>query len=224
MESSLCATRQTYRLTALLLLVVSALSIQPSRAQSPNAQAQETQQLKLTLEQLEKSMADVKARINALETKQALDSEVASLKAVAPPSSNVKTSSGVMPLITVSKPAPKQEPQEDTAKQTMEHEIKPAPVGTFQMYGFAMLDAGYNFGQIDPNWFDVMRPTKLPDLTTVRAEWECLLQRSADTVGSQDDFPTGLGDLKTIFEFELFGTGVDQGQTTFPPCAMPGAS
>ena len=30
------------------------------------------------------------------------------------------------------------------------------------MYGFAMLDAGYNFGQIDPNWFDVMRPTKLP--------------------------------------------------------------
>jgi hypothetical protein len=27
--------------------------------------------------------------------------------------------------------------------------------------------------------------------------------------------PTGLGDLKTQFEFELFGTGVDAGQTTF---------
>ena len=27
--------------------------------------------------------------------------------------------------------------------------------------------------------------------------------------------PTALGDLKTQFEFELFGTGVDQGQTTF---------
>jgi DcaP outer membrane protein len=27
--------------------------------------------------------------------------------------------------------------------------------------------------------------------------------------------PTGFGDLKTIFEFELFGTGVDAGQTTF---------
>ena len=27
--------------------------------------------------------------------------------------------------------------------------------------------------------------------------------------------PTKLGDLKTIFEFELFGTGVDEGQTTF---------
>ena len=30
------------------------------------------------------------------------------------------------------------------------------------IYGYAMLDLGYNFGQIDPNWFDVMRPTKLP--------------------------------------------------------------
>ena len=27
--------------------------------------------------------------------------------------------------------------------------------------------------------------------------------------------PTTLGELKTIFEFELFGTGVDSGQTTF---------
>src|SRR5262245_66433495 len=33
---------------------------------------------------------------------------------------------------------------------------------TFEIYGFAMLDAGYQFKQNDPNWFDVMRPTKLP--------------------------------------------------------------
>src|SRR5262249_358195 len=31
-----------------------------------------------------------------------------------------------------------------------------------EIYGFAMLDNGYNAGQIDPNWFDVMRPSKLP--------------------------------------------------------------
>jgi len=30
------------------------------------------------------------------------------------------------------------------------------------IYGFAMLDNGYNFGTIDPNWFDVVRPVKLP--------------------------------------------------------------
>jgi hypothetical protein len=29
-------------------------------------------------------------------------------------------------------------------------------------YGFAMLDMGYQTKQNDPNWFDVVRPTKLP--------------------------------------------------------------
>ena len=30
------------------------------------------------------------------------------------------------------------------------------------IYGAAMLDMGYQSGQNDPNWFDVLRPTKLP--------------------------------------------------------------
>ena len=34
-------------------------------------------------------------------------------------------------------------------------------------------------------------------------------------LGVRSTAPTALGDLKTIFEFELFGTGVDEGQTTF---------
>jgi len=216
MKSSRCATRQAYRLTALLLLVIFALSVQPSRAQAQDSQAQETQQLKRTLEQLEQTIGDLKARINALESKQALDSEVASLTAVAPPSTNIKTSSGVMPLITVTKPTPKQEPQEDPAKQTMEHEIKPAPEGTFQMYGFAMLDAGYNFGQINPDWYDVVRPTKLPAFENeFGPSGNVFFSVRQTRWGVKTTVPTGIGDLKTIFEFELFGTGVDAGQTTF---------
>ena len=34
-------------------------------------------------------------------------------------------------------------------------------------------------------------------------------------LGVRSSAPTALGDFKTIFEFELFGTGVDAGQTTF---------
>ena len=34
-------------------------------------------------------------------------------------------------------------------------------------------------------------------------------------LGVRSSTPTDLGDLTTIFEFELFGTGVDEGQTTF---------
>ena len=33
--------------------------------------------------------------------------------------------------------------------------------------------------------------------------------------GVRSSTPTALGELKTTFEFELFGTGVDEGQTTF---------
>ena len=30
------------------------------------------------------------------------------------------------------------------------------------IYGFIMMDAGYDFKQVHPDWFDVVRPTKLP--------------------------------------------------------------
>ena len=33
-----------------------------------------------------------------------------------------------------------------------------------QVYGHVMTDAGYQFFTADPNWFDVMRPTKLPSV------------------------------------------------------------
>src|SRR6478735_7728907 len=33
---------------------------------------------------------------------------------------------------------------------------------TFEIYGFAMLDAGYQFGSNHPNWFDTLRVTQLP--------------------------------------------------------------
>ena len=48
---------------------------------------------------------------------------------------------------------------------------------------------------------------------------EIPLQRSADPVRREVEVPA-LGPLSTIFEFELFGTGVDAGQTTFRhlPC------
>ena len=36
------------------------------------------------------------------------------------------------------------------------------PKSTFEIYGFAMLDMGHDFKQINPNWFDTMRVTKLP--------------------------------------------------------------
>jgi len=84
------------------------------------------------------------------------------------------------------------------------------------IYGFAMLDAGYQVNQADPNWFDVVRPTKLPSFANeFGADGHFYAGVRQSRFGVKADIPTDAGHIKTIFEFELFGTGVDAGQTTF---------
>ncbi len=86
----------------------------------------------------------------------------------------------------------------------------------FELYGFAMTDAGYRSGQIDPDWFDVMRPTKLPAYEgEYGADGNTYFSVRQTRFGTKAWFPTKLGELYTIFEFELFGVGSDAGQTTF---------
>src|SRR5688572_16267011 len=82
--------------------------------------------------------------------------------------------------------------------------------------GFAMLDMGYQANQNHPDWFDVVRPTKLPSFEDEFApdgNWFAGVRQSR--LGVRSFTPTQAGELRTIFEFELFGTGVDAGQTTF---------
>src|SRR6186713_3021850 len=87
---------------------------------------------------------------------------------------------------------------------------------SFEVYGFAMLDMGHNFTQIDPAWFDTLRVTKLPSSEKQFGEDNSTFAGVRQSrLGVRSSTSTALGDLKTIFEFELFGTGVDSGQTTF---------
>ena len=87
---------------------------------------------------------------------------------------------------------------------------------SFEVYGFAMLDIGHDFKQIDPNWFDTMRVTKLPSFENqFGRDHNTFAGVRQSRLGVRSSTPTSLGELKTTFEFELFGTGVDEGQTTF---------
>jgi hypothetical protein len=93
---------------------------------------------------------------------------------------------------------------------------KEEPKATLNIYGFAMLDMGFQFKQNDPDWFDVIRPTKLPAFKDQFGEdGHTYAGVRQSRLGVKSSFPTDLGELKTTFEFELFGTGVDAGQTTF---------
>ncbi|MGE5344649.1 MAG: DcaP family trimeric outer membrane transporter [Acidithiobacillales bacterium] len=84
-----------------------------------------------------------------------------------------------------------------------------------EIYGFAQADFIYDFNQVNPDWFDVLRTTKLPSFDNEFGHdghfWASVRQTR---FGVKGWIPTGLGEIKTIFEFELFGVGVDAGQTT----------
>lgn len=87
---------------------------------------------------------------------------------------------------------------------------------SLEVYGFVMTDIGYDFKQIDPNWFDVIRTTKLPAFKNqYGTDGNIYFSVRQTRFGVKGYTQTPLGELKTHFEFEMFGTGVDAGQTTF---------
>jgi len=86
---------------------------------------------------------------------------------------------------------------------------------SMNIYGFAMLDMGFQSKQNDPAWFDVLRPTKLPAFENQYGmDGRFFAGVRQSRLGFKGYIPTDLGELRTIFEFEMFGVGVDAGQTT----------
>ena len=92
---------------------------------------------------------------------------------------------------------------------------KPAANPRLEIYGFVMTDAGHDFEQTHPDWFDVLRPSKLPSFNNEFGESDQTFFSVRQTrFGAKAYFPTNIGEVFTQFEWELFGTGVDAGQTT----------
>ena len=207
MRSKLRANWMTIGPTALLLFTLSAVSIQPARAQAQDSQTPDLQELNKKLEQLEKELEEVKGQMRAATAAQKpspVPQNPAEAKKPAPQPE---------PMVAVPSEAVIAQPQAGTVP--LEGEIT-EPKGSVSFYGFAMLDSGYDFAQVNPNWFDVVRPTQLPSFPNQFAPSGNVYAGVRQTrFGVKSSTPTKYGDLNTIFEFELFGTGVDAGQTTF---------
>jgi hypothetical protein len=176
----------------LLVVALSVLCIRPAPAQSEDAKKPDLEQLQKRLEQLEQEVRDLKSQLSAAQQAQ---------KAPAAPTTTPP------PAVAA---APAAAPKPEEAAQ------KPAAGTSLDIYGFAMLDSGYDFRTNNPDWYDVVRPTKLPSREGEFAPNGSVYAGVRQTrFGVKTSMPTNYGDLKTIFEFELFGTGVDAGQTTF---------
>ena len=94
---------------------------------------------------------------------------------------------------------------------------------TFDLYGFVMADMIFEFGQSNPDWFDALRPSKLPAVEDEFGKDGRFYAGIRQTkFGAKSTIPTGIGQLKTTFEFDLYGVGVDAGQTTIRPRTMWG--
>ncbi|HEY4324805.1 MAG TPA: DcaP family trimeric outer membrane transporter [Mucilaginibacter sp.] len=87
-------------------------------------------------------------------------------------------------------------------------------VRSLEVYGFAMTDVGYNFNQIDPDWFDALRVTKLPTYKDQFApNGNVFFGIRQSRLGVRGWTQTPLGELKTQFEIDLFGLGTQLGET-----------
>jgi hypothetical protein len=189
-------------------MIIGLSGVTPTLAQSlePQQSKSELQQMKDRLQQLEDTVKELKAQLSAVESSKSTSTATASGEKVAASTNTTtvaeKTAADTQPAVNT--PAPKAGGGQATGEST------------FSVYGFAMLDMGYQFKQADPNWFDTVRPVKLPAFKDQFAPNGNFFSSVRQTrFGVKSSTPTKYGELKTIFEFELFGTGVDAGQTTF---------
>lgn len=92
------------------------------------------------------------------------------------------------------------------------------PKSYLDIYGFVMLDMGYDVKVNDPNWFDVNRPSKLPSVPgEFGKNGNTYFSVRQSRFGVKGEQYTTIGKLKYEFEFDMFGVGVDAGQTTIRP-------
>jgi hypothetical protein len=88
---------------------------------------------------------------------------------------------------------------------------------SFEIYGFAQADYIQDIGgRLDPNWDDAFRPSKICFDGACGEDGQASISVKQSRFGVKGTMPTGssTAPLSFKFEFDLFGTGVDAGQTT----------
>jgi hypothetical protein len=86
---------------------------------------------------------------------------------------------------------------------------------SLEVYGFLMADAIADFNQVNPDWYDSARPSRLPNVANQFGEdGRFSLSPRQSRFGVRSTLPTSNGDIKGQFEFDMYGVGPDAGLTT----------
>ncbi len=89
---------------------------------------------------------------------------------------------------------------------------------SFEIYGFAQADYIQDIsGRLDPSWDDAFRPSKIGIDDQFGSDGQSSISVKQSRFGVKGAMPTtdGGNPINFKFEFDLFGTGADAGQTTF---------
>ena len=88
---------------------------------------------------------------------------------------------------------------------------------SFEIHGFAQVDASIDTRRMDPAWDDAFRPSKIPtEPGAFGGDGQSSISVKQSQFGVQGNVPIGesLGPLNFRLEFDFFGVGVNAGQTT----------
>jgi len=93
------------------------------------------------------------------------------------------------------------------------------PRPRLDIYGFIQTDGIYDVNQMDPSWAATLRPSKIPVNCPGDAgcgkNGETILSARQSRLGFRGFMPTAWGEVKTIFEFDLFAVGGNAGEHNF---------
>lgn len=86
---------------------------------------------------------------------------------------------------------------------------------SFEVYGFAQADYVQDFKRINPAWEDTLRPSRIPTADGLYgSDGQATLSVRQSRLGVQGSLPLEGQTLKTRIEIDMFGVGLDEGQTT----------
>ncbi|MDO3383475.1 DcaP family trimeric outer membrane transporter [Gilvimarinus algae] len=85
----------------------------------------------------------------------------------------------------------------------------------FTVYGFTQLDYIQDFERSHPDWESTLRPSRIPTTEGLYgSDGQASLSVRQSRLGVVANLPVADDSIKTVFEFDLFGAGADEGQTT----------
>lgn len=85
----------------------------------------------------------------------------------------------------------------------------------FEVYGFAQADYIQDFRRVNPAWESTLRPSKIPTQSgEFGSDGQAIISVRQSRFGVKGNLPAETSPIYTQFEFDMFGVGEDEGQTT----------